>query len=175
MELETLYFYTATITNWKKLLAKDKYKDLIISSLKYLIEKKKIVVYGYVIMPNHIHLIWELLTMNGKEMPHASFMKYTSHEFLKDLTLYHPQVLEHFIVESSTRQHQFWKRNPLPIELYSREVIEQKLDYIHNNPVQEKWSLAPEPAAYLYSSAAFYETGVDKLGIATNYLEKYRQ
>ena len=80
MELETLYFYTATITNWKKLLAKDKYKDLIISSLKYLIEKKKIVVYGYVIMPNHIHLIWELLTMNGKEMPHASFMKYTSHE-----------------------------------------------------------------------------------------------
>jgi len=66
MELNKLYFYTATIIGWKHLLKPDKYKDVIIDSLKYLIKIKKIVVYGFVIMPNHIHLIWELLELNGK-------------------------------------------------------------------------------------------------------------
>ncbi len=45
-------------------------------------------------MPNHLHIIWELLEYNGKEKPHASFMKYTSHTIQADLRLCHPQVLE---------------------------------------------------------------------------------
>ena len=79
MELDKLYFYTATITNWRKLLEPDKYKNIIIDSLGYLVKAQKIKVYGFVIMPNHIHILWEFLELNGKEMPHASFMKYTSH------------------------------------------------------------------------------------------------
>jgi REP element-mobilizing transposase RayT len=53
-------------------LTPDKYKDILIDSLKYLVKIGKIKVYGFVIMPNHIHLIWELLDLNGKESPHSS-------------------------------------------------------------------------------------------------------
>jgi hypothetical protein len=64
--------------------------------------------------------------------------------------------------------YQFWKRNSLPIILYTPEVIYQKLDYIHNNPVQGKWMLANSPIEYKYSSAKFYETGIDDFGFLTH-------
>lgn len=59
MELCEVYFWTNTIKDWKHLLKQDKYKQLIINSLKELVDKKLITVYAFVIIPNHIHLIWE--------------------------------------------------------------------------------------------------------------------
>ena len=47
-----------------------------------------------------------------------------------------------FEVNDSDRTYQFWERNPLSVEIYSKEIAEQKLRYIHNNPRQEKWNLA---------------------------------
>ncbi|WP_246343618.1 transposase [Adhaeribacter radiodurans] len=129
-------------------------------------------VYGFVIMPNHLHLIWEFTQLNGKELPHASFMKFTSHQILIDLKKFHPEVLPYFEVSLKTRKYQFWQRDSLPIHLYSPSVIFQKLDYIHNNPVQGKWLLAASPLEYKYSSASFYETGVDEFGFLTHIGER---
>ncbi len=168
MELQKLYFYTATMLHWKPLLQNDDYKDIIIESLRNLIERKKLKVYSYVIMPNHIHLIWELLEMNGKEMPHASFMKYTSHQFQKHLKEKSPTLLNEFIVNRTSRQYQYWQRDSLPILLYTPSVIMQKLDYIHNNPLQRKWQLASIPEEYPYSSAAYYSNGQDPFGIVSH-------
>ena len=64
-----LFFWTATINQWQKLLQPDSYKDIIIHSLAYLTNTNKIDVYGFVIMPYHIHLIWRIKELNGKE-PH---------------------------------------------------------------------------------------------------------
>lgn len=168
MDLEKLYFFTATILHWKPLLQNDKYKNIIIESLRNLIERKKIKVYGYVIMPNHIHLIWELLEMNGKEMPHASFMKFTSHQIQKDLKENHPEILNEFVVNRTSREYQYWQRDSLPILLYTPSVTMQKLNYIHNNPLQNKWQLASTPEEYPYSSAAYYKHGVDPFGIISH-------
>ncbi len=173
MELETVYFYTATILNWQNLLKPDKYKVLIISSLEYLVKRKKMAVYGFVIMPNHVHFIWEMLAKNGKELPHASFMKYTGHQFLNDLQAHHPQVLPYFLSDANNRQYQFWQRNSLPIPLYSKKICEQKLDYIHANPVQQKWNLVSDFTEYFYSSASFYECGKTDFSFLTDYRERF--
>ena len=50
-------FYTATILEWKPLLKQDKYKDVIIESLRFLVFEKRINLYAFVIMSNHVHLI----------------------------------------------------------------------------------------------------------------------
>lgn len=168
MELNRTYFYTATILNWQYLLSNDKYKLIIIDSLKYLAKNNLLHVYGYVIMPNHMHLIWRLLKMNGKEMPHASFMKYTAHKFQEELRA-EQQDLSGYFVGSSTRQYQFWERESLPIELFTEKIFKQKLEYIHLNPVRDKWKLSELPEEYAYSSAAYYEKGIDKFGIVTDY------
>ena len=81
--LNEVYFWTDTIKDWKNIFLNDDFKLIIINSLKELVMRDKIVIYAYVIMPNHIHLVWEMKTMNGKEMPHASFNKFTAHQFQK--------------------------------------------------------------------------------------------
>ena len=89
MRIGEVYLWTSTVKDWNHLLNQDKYKTLIIDCLKELTVKQLIKVYAYVIMPNHIHLVWELLEKNGKEMPHALFNKKTAHEILKDLKFNH--------------------------------------------------------------------------------------
>lgn len=172
MELGRIYFFTATIHNWLPLLNKDSYKEIIILSLKFLITKDLIRIYGFVIMPNHIHLIWELLEMNGKESPHSSFLKFTGHEFLKKLRNEDGKFLEKFKVELANKEYSFWQRDSLPIEIYSTEVIFQKLEYLHNNPCKGKWMLANSPVDYRYSSFEFYETSIDRFGILTHIGER---
>ena len=121
-------------------------------------------------MPNHIHLIFEMKKANGKELPHESLMKYTAHEFRK--ALLGTSELEPFSVNSSTRAYQFWERDSLPIELYSRKVLEQKLTYIHTNPVQPHWNLCKDFVNYPYSSASFYEEGVSDFTFLKHYMDR---
>ena len=58
-------------------------KDIVIALLQYSRDKCKITVYGFVIMPNHIHLVWQIHELNGKEYAQGSFLKYTAHAFKK--------------------------------------------------------------------------------------------
>ncbi len=78
-------------------------------------------------------------------------------------------ILDKMKVDKSDRQYQIWQRNPLPIEIYTEEVLEQKLDYIHNNPCQGKWLLADDPTKYKYSSASYYELESNEFSFLTHY------
>ena len=77
-ELNEVYFWTITINKWQHLLQPEENKMIVINSLQWLVQKGLIKIYGYVIMPNHIHLMWEQLLMNGKEFPKNSFEKFTA-------------------------------------------------------------------------------------------------
>ena len=159
-------FYTATILQWKPLLSQDKYKQKIIESLQFLVTNKRITLYSFVIMSNHVHLIWQVLTGNTPQKVQASFMKFTAKEIKLDLQKNHPLVLEKFKVNAADREYQFWERNPLGTELYTNPVFMQKLEYIHLNPV--KAGLCKLPEEYFYSSAKFYHTGIDKFEMLTH-------
>jgi len=175
MDFDEVYFWTDTIKDWKNLLNKDKYKQLIIDVWKDLVDKGLIKVYAFVIMPNHLHVVWELLELNGKEKPHASFNKATSHEMVKDLKLRHPQVLLYFKSRNDQRDrsHRIWQRDPLAILMDSQKKVEQKIDYIHDNPLQEKWNLAQYPEDYFWSSASFYSGDIDPFHFLTHYRERF--
>ncbi|OJJ17707.1 transposase [marine bacterium AO1-C] len=170
-EYDHIGFFTATIYQWKKLLAPKKYKQLIIDSLSFLVEKKKVKVYSFVIMPNHIHLLWQILPPYLLKNIQRDFLKYTGQKIYYDLKKNHPQVLEHFAVDASDRRYQFWQKDSLTKFLPSRKVIEQKLDYIHNNPVQKKWMLADSPIEYEYSSCGFYEIDNPNFKFLSHYME----
>lgn len=155
IEIGEVFFWTATINHWQKLLLEDRYKDVVISSLEYLSNAGKIDVYAFVIMPNHIHLIWKTNELNGKETAQGSFLKYTAHEFRK--MLLKEKKLASYKVDAENKKHEFWQRDSLAIHLHSHEVALQKLRYIHNNPLAEHWQLVKDPCDYEYSSARYYE------------------
>ena len=85
-----IQFYTATILEWKKLLKPDKYKQIIIKSLEFLVREKRVKIYGFVIMENHIHLIWQGTELYSLKHTQLSFMKYTAQQIKFDLEKYHP-------------------------------------------------------------------------------------
>jgi len=168
MEIGKMYFITATILDWQPILLKKLRKQIIIRSLKYLVDKNFVRLHAFVIMPNHIHLIWKPLVTNVQ----LRFMKFTGQKIKFELLDYEPDQLEKFLVNKKDRTYQIWQRNPLATELYSRKVVEQKLDYIHNNPVQGKWMLAKSPLEYPFSSARFYEYGEDEFELLTHYMDE---
>jgi putative transposase len=161
-------FFTATILEWKHLLKEDTFKDIIIDSLLYLTREKSIVVYGFVIMPNHIHLIWQIQDGYKREMVQNRFLKFTAQQMKFRLIDTSDTRLSQFMVNAKDRQYQFWERNALSIDLWSPNVFTQKLDYIHNNPLQDKWQLVQYPEDYKYSSAKFYATGIDEFGLVAH-------
>jgi len=162
-------FFTATILEWKYLLEDDRLKEIIVDSLKFLVDDGRVIVYGFVIMPNHIHIIWQIQDKHDKSKVQQSFLKYTAQKMKFWLLDTNDKALENYKVKASDREYQFWERNSLSIDLWSRAVFMQKLNYIHNNPVAAKWKLCQFPEEYKYSSYRFYETGVNEFGFLSHY------
>lgn len=165
LENNELYFWTATIHKWKHLMKEDIYKQVVVDSLHWLVQNKLAEVYSFVIMPNHIHLVWQVLKKNGRESPQGSFLKYTAHTFRKMLYTQNKSHLIEFKVDAANKKHEFWQRDSLAIPLFSKEMIYQKIDYIHNDPVASHWKLSNSAKDYKFSSALFYEDGIDNFGI----------
>jgi hypothetical protein len=115
-----------------------------------------------------MHLIWRTEQKDRKESVQGTLLKHTAHLLKKDLMQHAPQLLPSFRVTASNKQFQFWQRDSLAVKLFTRKVAYQKLNYIHKNPVAKKWKLAPDFVSYKYSSAAFYENGVDPWGLVTH-------
>jgi len=119
------------------LLGSDANKQLAVDYQKKLSSEALISVYGFVTMPNHIHLIWNQNKLNGKETLKGNLLKYTSHEFLKKLKEEGKSYLHE--VNAANKKHEIWQRDSLGIEKYTIKVAGQKLEYIHHNPVNGKW------------------------------------
>jgi putative transposase len=159
-------FFTTTVLNWKFLLTDDRYKEIITGSLKYLVDNGRVTLYAYAIMNNHLHVLWHIRWPHKREDVQRDFLKFTAQMIIMDLKACNPELLKEFYVGAKDRVHQIWERNPLSVHIWSEEVLKQKLDYIHNNPV--KANLCSLPEEYKYSSAAFYREGLDTPGFLTS-------
>ena len=160
-------YFTSTIYKWKHLLADNKNKDILIDSLRFLVNQKRIILNAFVIMSNHFHSIWQpTFGFTPSDIP-TSFLKHTAHELKQSMEINNQQLLDTFLVNKADRKYQIWKRRPLSVELRTPQVFNQKLEYIHYNPV--KADLCANPEDYYYSSARFYHDGKDDFGILTHY------
>ena len=163
-------FFTATIQKCKHLLKEDKYKNIIVDALNFLVTEGNVTINGLVpiaiAMPNHLHIIWQAKGNNDLQKIQNSFIKHTSKEFKKLLEKDHE--LQAYKVNAIDRKYNFWQRDSLNIELFSAAVFHQKLNYMHYNPV--KSNLCNFPEDYHFSSALFYEKGVDHFGFIDHYL-----
>jgi len=167
------YFFTATIYKWYRLLIGDKYKKIITDSLAFLVKEKRVVIYAFIIMPNHINLIWDIQPPHTRSGVQRDFLKFTAQMIKLDLMKNYPCELPLFRVNSKDRLYRFWQRRPMSIHLYTLAVFEQKLNYIHRNPVSGHWNLAKSQKDYKYSSAAFYADKNPQWTFLTNfYLEQ---
>jgi putative transposase len=161
-------FFTATCLNWQNLLSKEKHLEIVLSSLKFLVDDKRIWLYGYVLMPNHIHILWRRQDLWLEKNIQQQFLKYTAQQIKFNLTANHPDELENFKSSQADRAYHFWERRPFNATMNNRKVVEQKLDYIHQNPVRKELCNLPED--FCYSSAKYYLLGEEN-NLITHYME----
>ncbi|HWH64352.1 MAG TPA: transposase [Ginsengibacter sp.] len=148
-------------------LANNEYKDIIIESLQFLVNKKRIELNAFVIMNNHIHIIWQALQNFTPSQIQASFMKFTAQQLKRSFMKNDIELLESLKVNKYDREYQIWKREPLSIELLNQAMFIQKLEYIHYNPVRA--GLCELPEDYHYSSARFYHDGSNSFNMLTHF------
>ena len=170
MDYPTIWpqFFTSTIQNWKHLLKDDEYKDIIINCLQFLTREKRITLNAFTIMSNHVHIIWQPLQHYTLTQIQTSFSTQTSREIIKKLKEKNPGQFDSLKVNKYDRAYQVWKREPLSIELFTEKIFQQKLEYIHQNAVVAGLVILPE--MYKYSSAKFYEMGIDDFNMLTHYM-----
>lgn len=120
-------------------------------------------IYAWCIMTNHVHLVFSVSEPFKPELVLGDIKRFSSKK-LKEAIINNPkesrkewmmkQFKEAGLRTSNTNDFQFWQHNNKPIELWSNNVIRQKVDYIHNNPVEAGQVVYAKD--YLYSSAIDY-------------------
>lgn len=148
MELQKnhVQFFTAVCYDWLKLLESDEAKLIVIEALKFRVAQKQVKVGVYVIMPNHMHIIWRIQNDFKLEDVQRDFLKYTAKKIIERIKQRDGQKkLEQIYVGAKDGAFQAWKRDSLSIDLFSAKFVQQKTDYFHNNPCQPHWNLAAHP------------------------------
>ena len=117
-------YFTASTGNWLPLLVTDKYKNIITDSLHFMVKHKRIELNAFVVMDNHIHIIWQPLPGHSLSSIQLSFMKFTAQQIKFALD---PALLQQAKVNKTDREYQIWKRKPLSVELSSEKSIPAKI------------------------------------------------
>ena len=153
-----LYFVTASTVGWKPLFSEIQYSEIVLNSLAWLRQEKRMALYAFVLMSTHLHAI--LLPLNrpiGGLL--QNFGSFTAHEILYKLREENRKDLLDFFHahrRDSSLGHSIWQDIQAK-NIYSEEFLTQKMEYIHQNPVAKDWNLVQNRADYKYSSACFYD------------------
>lgn len=158
---DAAYYLTFQVVYWIDIFTRRSYRDIIIESLKYCQQNKGLEIYAYVIMSNHIHLIGRSSKGDLSGII-RDFKKYTSKKIVDEAqktTESRREWMLRLFAHSANRQnkkgdYQVWTHENHAVELFSNIFIEQKVEYLHNNPVRA--GLVKYPNEYIYSSAAAY-------------------
>lgn len=157
----SIFFITTCIHRKIRLLEIGNGMDIVIDNLKYYTEKYDVKILGYVLMPNHIHLLLHFGDSKLRSSFMRDFKKYSSVQFRNQLGFVEPGILEKFNFSKGKQKFKIWADSFDESFIDSRDKFEQKLEYIHNNPLQAHWNLVDSPEKYKFSSAMFYENGIE--------------
>jgi REP element-mobilizing transposase RayT len=158
-----VYFITCTVNKWVDIFTRRIYTDIVVSSLNHCIDAKGLIIYGYVIMSNHVHLLMQAKEENLSDIL-RDFKKFTSQTIIRTLEENKNESRRNWMLwlfketdENKKVAYQFWQPDNHPELCYHLDFMWQKLEYIHNNPV--KAGLVHKAEEYVYSSAGDYVFG----------------
>jgi REP element-mobilizing transposase RayT len=160
LDQEGLYFLTFQIVGWVDIFTRKVYRDIVINSFQYCQKHKGLELFAYIIMSNHVHIMARSATGDLSGIV-KDFKNYTSKQFLeviedeKESRSEWMKIVFGYHGKFKNKQtFQVWTHENHSEVIYSQKFIEQKINYIHNNPVLA--GVVERPEDYLYSSARNY-------------------
>jgi putative transposase len=167
-----IYFVTFAVVEWIDVFSRKEYRDILLESLRYCQEYKGLQIYAWCIMTNHLHLV--VATANNETSNVLrDFKKFTAKKLIRAIRENPAESRKNWMLaifkskgasNSRNSRYQFWRQDNQPKELFSEGSTQQKLDYIHNNPVAA--GIVEKAEDYLYSSAKDYHEGCN-VGLLT--------
>lgn len=157
-----VHFVTFSVIKAIDVFTKARYRNIVLDSLRFCQVHKGLSLHSWCLMSNHIHMVMAAKNDNLSSIL-RDFKKFTSKSIINSILANEKDRRQEWMIELFKRagdsnirneEFQFWQQGNHPIELYSREFILQKINYIHRNPV--KAQIVAVPQHYLYSSARDY-------------------
>jgi putative transposase len=99
--------------------------------MRFIVNDTRVIIYGFVIMANHIHITWQMKAGRPSENVQRDFLKHTAQEIKSDMVRRRLPELDQYFVNAKDRKYQIWERNALSVDLWSEKALIQKLKYIH--------------------------------------------
>jgi putative transposase len=156
------YFVTFTIVDWIDVFTRKEHKLVIIESLNYCVYNKGLIVYAWCLMSNHLHMI--CVAQEGYKLSDIirDFKKFTAKAIIKQVMSGYESrkdwMLKHFEYAGKyanrIEKYKFWQESNHAVLLSSNEMINQRLNYTHQNPVRAM--IVEKQEDYLFSSAVDY-------------------
>ena len=155
-----LYFVTTATVNHAHILKRDVVKRIVVDSLYFIPIMNGARLYAFVVMPNHIHVILQCPEQFPLSDWARSFKTSTSQLIIRHYETEGNQqalaILAASVTRAGKQRYKVWEDGYLAKAVVSPDFLTQKLEYIHNNPVQPHWGLADAPLSYVWSSAGYY-------------------
>jgi len=158
----SVYFLTFTVVDWVDVFTRKEFKIVIVDSLNFCVFNKGLEIYAWCLMSNHLHLICRAVEGCRISDIIRDFKKFTAKTILhkiktepesrRDWMLYRFEYAGKF--DNRISKYRFWQDTNHAILLDNNEIIEQKINYTHNNPVRAM--IVGKPDDYLYCSACDY-------------------
>ena len=150
------YFFTCTIVNWLPFFSSPEVVEFIINSWKFMQNQRDVVFYAYIIMENHLHFIASSQEISKKVGQFKSFTARTIIDYFVNKNASRVLRLLYYSksVHKTNREYQLWQEGSHPEQIQSREMMLQKIEYIHDNPVKRGY--VEDPVHWLYSSSRNY-------------------
>ena len=155
-ETEYPYFLTSTIVAWLPVFAYPRFVNIVLDSWRYLQSKEQVSIFGFVIMENHLHWIAQSDELSSKV---GRFKSFTARRIVDEIETggfaFLSQELRFFKLRHKTDQEfQLWQEGNHPQQIAGDEMMLQKLEYTHNNPIRRGY--VDEAIHWRYSSARNY-------------------
>lgn len=160
-----LYFFTLTVVDWVDVFTRPSYRHTILDSLTFCQQTKGLELYAWCLMSNHLHMIAS--AKEGGHLPGIlrDFKQFTSRQITKTIAQENESRKEWMLhrfgyaasINAKSDRYKFWQDGNGAKEIHTNAFLQQKLDYIHMNPVRAE--IVQEPEHYLYSSALDYAGG----------------
>jgi REP element-mobilizing transposase RayT len=171
-----VYFITYTCAQWLPLFKITNAYDSVYKWFDVL-KKEGHHIVGYVIMPNHIHILIAFSTSKKSiNIIIGEGKRFLAYEIIRVLSLKNEQALLEKLSrevrpskKKINKNHQVFERSFDWKDCYSIKFMKQKVNYIHLNPCKK--GLAKLPEDYLHSSARYYFTGVQGVYPVITYME----
>ena len=153
-----VYFVSFAIQQWIDLFIRNEYKDILVENLIYCQNAKGLQIFAWCIMTSHVHMVIQAKEKQSLPEILRDFKSYTSKQLIVAIGEHPQESRKEWLMDKfwnkSKQGYRVWRGDNHPIELWSNSVIDQKIDYIHNNPV--KAGIVMRSYDYVYSSARDY-------------------